>query len=528
MKKIAEMFIGSGMINDKGTPTAFISYDQENHEYKGICGYCSEVAYFGKHYYAEYSCPICGAKHEEYKVFSNSDPKQPMPYKMRFSLIDFKDKVELRIVYHGIKLDSKYRYYGEVVKNVREKYVFTFDGQSPYWQYDNETVHVRKELGYLSSFHEMEEKTALWYITADHFVRKGSQTAFLKTLRKVLSKHMKERGFQEKTLFLPTNKPLKLFASVLTIAHKIRFWDAELIPYGGKGKLSFHKWMKDIVKNQCLPEHWEEERNKRIKSGMSYNEALMAALNLPNTPFVRKHLTYANLYPLCKAFSLPTKDMACIAFPVFKEKAKVREREYGLITDDCRAIENICEFINTFYPFYPKLKVSQIIRDWSDWYEDILRSWNMTDKKTREDYERENVPFSKLHDWLSVAITKQQDRDIVFEIDDGIMNLLRQSVGRYQFRCVERKSQLKQIAMTLKNCALSHAGRIGKVEQLVVVTDDDGNIIALLEIRSGKIVQAKLFANKDVSNSEEVNKACVEYSKLTKISCATRDIEMIA
>lgn len=524
MKKIAEMLIGSGVVNDKGTPTAFISYDKENQEYKGFCGYCSNVAYFGNHYYEEYSCPVCNAKHEGQVMF-NHDPNHPMPYKMRFSLIDFKEKVELRIVYNGIKLNSDYRYYGEIVKNIHEKYVFTFDGQ-PYWQYDSEKVHERKELGYLSSFNEIKEKTALWYITADHYVSKGSQTAFLKVLRNVVTSHMKERGFQQKTLFLPTNKTLKLFGSVLTIAHKVRFWDAELIPYGGKGKLSFHNWMKDIVKIQCLPAHWEEERNKRIKSGMSYNEALMVALNLPNTPFVRKHLNYENLYSLCKAFSLPTKDMACVAFPIFKEKAEIKQRKYGLIRDDCRGIEHICEFIDTFYPFYPKLKVSQIIREWSEWYEDILRSWHMADKTTREDFERENVPFRKLHDWLSVAITKQQDREVVFQIDHELMNTLRQSVGGYQFSCVERKSQLKQIAMTLKNCALSHAGRIGKVEQLVVVTDDDGNILALLEIRNGKIVQAKLFANRNVANSEEVNKACVEYSKLTKLPCTTMDIDM--
>lgn len=41
MKKIAELIIGSQIVNyeEQGTPTAFISYDSEHHEYKGVlCG----------------------------------------------------------------------------------------------------------------------------------------------------------------------------------------------------------------------------------------------------------------------------------------------------------------------------------------------------------------------------------------------------------------------------------------------------------------------------------------------------------
>lgn len=528
MKKIAEMHIGSGIINKIGTPSAFISYDNENHEYKAFCGYCGNLSYFGKHYdEKEYACPVCGVKHEGYDVFFNHDQNQPMPYKMRLSIIDFKDKIELRVVYNGIRLNSDYHYYGEIVKNIHEKYVFDFNGKKSYWQYDSdrENIHKRQELGYIQSFDEMKEMTALWYISANH-VCKGSQTAFLKILRNAVTHHMKELGFQRKNLFIPTKKELKLYASILAIAHKVRFWDAEVIPYSGTGKLSFHQWLKEVLRFQSLPKGWEKERDKQMKNGMNYTAAFITALKLTNTPFVRKRLNYENLYSLCRAFSLPTTDMACLAFPIFKEMSRVNSRRFGLIVDDCQKIDEICEFMNIFYPLYPEMKASRIIRQWSETYRDMIRLWYAADQITKENYEHGNIPFSKLHDWFSIEVTKQKGREVIFDLDEALVKALQQSVRGYQFRCIKRKSELKEIGMTLQNCALSYASIIGKLEQLVVVTADDGKILALLEIRKGNIVQARLYANRQVSDSEEVNKACIEYLELTKLSCVTKDIDM--
>lgn len=154
--------------------------------------------------------------------------------------------------------------------------------------------------------------------------------------------------------------------------------------------------------------------------------------------------------------------------------------------------------------------------------------WKLADATTLKAYEKEKVPFRKLHDWLSVAITKQENREVIFQIDKGIIEALHRSVDGYQFHCVERKSELKKIAMTLHNCSLSYATRINQYNQLVVVTDEDGNIMALLEIQRQRIVQAKLFANKKVNTSERINRACADYSRQTKLSCQTKDIDMEA
>lgn len=534
MKKIAEMVMGGQQVDYKlnGAPTAFVSYDTESKEFKGLCFYCQSIAYFNRWYQygEEYTCPVCGAKHKGNEIDFNHDTEQVMPYALKMNLIDFKDKIELRIVYDGISLNREHRYGGKLIRNIREKYVFDFKHHRAYWQCDSvkEDIHSEQELGDIDSFDAMKEKTALWYIAADHYIRKGSQTDFLKTLRNAVNRHMKELGFQPKSLFLPSHHAIKLFASVLTIAQKVRFWDAEALPYGGKGTLSYHEWLTDIVKIEALPKDWKKNRDEYMKKGMNYNDALIASLGLPNTPFVRKHLAYKNLYALCKAFSLPTKDMACMAFPVFKELSKRRKGQYGGYEDDCRTIHDIIEFITTFYPFCHDMKVNRILHQWSEWDSDILRLWHSADQITRQKYAENPVPLSKIHDWLSVAIAEQQDREVIFPIDGAIIKALHQCIDGYQFHCVEKRSELKKIAMTLRNCSLSYANSIGRVEQLVVVTDDDGSIIALLEIREGKIKQAKLFANKQVATSEEVNKACVEYSKMTKLLCNTEDINMSA
>ncbi|EPP15306.1 hypothetical protein G153_10761 [Megasphaera sp. BL7] len=536
MKKIAELIIGSQIVNykEQGTPTAFISYDSEHHEYKAYCAVCNSVSYFNWRLNEdEFYCPACGHHHHGNAVMFNHDKTQPMPYAMRITLVDFKDKLELRLTYDAIKADAA-RYHAAYQK-VQERFVFDMKSHDVYWTYDENksNVHQTEKLGYISSFDTMRERTALWYIAADHVVRRGtSLTALLRMMRTTINRHMKELGFQEKRLFNSSQHSMKVFASVLAMAHKVRFWDADLVPYGGKGDLSFPDWLKKAVKGQELPENWESNMEARMKQGMTYDAALIEALKLPNTPFVRKHLHYEDFYPLVKAFSLPTIDLAYLAFPVFSDLARIRKwtcSGYSEYTDGRRDIEKICEFVHTFYPRYPHIKASRFIqRQWSQENEDTLHMWKLADATTLKAYEKEKVPFRKLHDWLSVAITKQENREVVFQIDKKIIEALHQSVDGYQFHCVERKSELKKIAMTLRNCSLSYATRMNQYNQLVVVTDDDGNIMALLEIQRQRIVQAKLFANKQVSTSDSINRACADYSKRTNLSCQTRDIDMEA
>lgn len=536
MKKIAELFIGSQMADYKGqgTPTAFISYDSQNHEHKAYCAVCNSVSYFKWRLNEdEFYCPVCGHHHHGNAVMHNYDIARPMPYAMHMTLVDFKDKLELRLVYDAVKVDTE-RYH-VFYRKVRERFVFNMKEQDAYWTYDDDKsdVHQTEKLGYIRSFDTMKEKTALWYIAADHVVRRGtSLTALLRIMRHTINHHMKALGLQEKRLFISCHRRLKVFASVLAMAHKVRFWDAALIPYDGKGDLSFHDWLKEVMKMQELPENWESDMEEQMKQGMTYDAALIEALGLPNTPFVRKHLHYEDFYPLVKAFSLPTIDLAYLAFPVFSDLARIRKWTcggYSEYTDGRRDIEKICEFVHTFYPRYPHIKASRFIqRQWSQENEDTLHMWKLADATTLKAYEKEKVPFRKLHDWLSVAITKQENREVVFQIDKKIIEALHQSVDGYQFHCVERKSELKKIAMTLRNCSLSYATRMNQYNQLVVVTDDDGNIMALLEIQRQRIVQAKLFANKQVSTSDSINRACADYSKRTNLSCQTRDIDMEA
>lgn len=534
MKKIAELIIGSQIVNykEQGTPTAFISYDSEHHEYKAYCAVCNSVSYFNWRLNEdEFYCPACGHHHHGNAVMFNHDKTQPMPYAMRITLVDFKDKLELRLTYDAIKADAA-RYHAAYQK-VQERFVFDMKSHDVYWDENKSNVHQTEKLGYISSFDTMRERTALWYIAADHVVRRGtSLTALLRMMRTTINRHMKELGFQEKRLFISSQHSMKVFASVLAMAHKVRFWDADLVPYGGKGDLSFPDWLKKAVKGQELPENWESNMEARMKQGMTYDAALIEALKLPNTPFVRKHLHYEDFYPLVKAFSLPTIDLAYLAFPVFSDLARIRKWTcggYSEYTDGRRDIEKICEFVHTFYPRYPHIKASRFIqRQWSQENEDTLHMWKLADATTLKAYEKEKVPFRKLHDWLSVAITKQENREVVFQIDKKIIEALHQSVDGYQFHCVERKSELKKIAMTLRNCSLSYATRMNQYNQLVVVTDDDGNIMALLEIQRQRIVQAKLFANKQVSTSDSINRACADYSKRTNLSCQTRDIDMEA
>lgn len=120
---------------EHGTPTAFISYDSEHHEYKAYCAVCNSISYFNWRLNEdEFYCPVCGHYHHKNAVMFNHDKTRPMPYAMRMTLVDFKDKLELRLTYDAVKVDAT-RYHTSYQK-VRERFVFDMKNHDVYWTYD--------------------------------------------------------------------------------------------------------------------------------------------------------------------------------------------------------------------------------------------------------------------------------------------------------------------------------------------------------------------------------------------------------
>lgn len=527
MKKIAEVQIGSNLPDDyrySGSPTAFVMQTSKD-TYYGVCNVCG--THFTCNYLyneAQVSCPSCGKQHRYNEIMVCHDKegigKGQMPYSLRMSVIDFKEKVELRLVYKAVVLDAEKLC--ALFKNVKETFTYYCNEQRATWRYEaGQENPVEYEIGYLADYSMLYEKTALSFFAFDHKTKKGTFTEVLKKLRDAINKHMQSMGYSKKTLYVSNDLKRKLYASVLAIAHKVRFWDAEL-PYKFYG-LSYNTWKNLILKAGYLPDAWEKSIEEGVKKGMTYHKALASVLSIPYTPMVRKYMRYENLFILRQAFSLPY-DIGIALLPYFMSMQVLRKDSIARFQDNHQEILDITDFFHIFYSKYKKvMHVHNVMKHWDFKYADVLSLYRQADAVTKEKFDKEAIPLKHLHDWLSVEIIAQNDRECIFDIKDTIKKALQKVIDKYTFKCVEKKSELKNIALQLHNCSAGYANRVGNRIQLVVVKEDT-HILALLEITDRKIVQAKLVNNREVSESEEINKACCAYSSITNMPCMTTDI----
>ena len=170
------------------------------------------------------------------------------------------------------------------------------------------------------------------------------------------------------------------------------------------------------------------------------------------------------------------------------------------------------------------MQMQYIIAKWNEEYYDILRLWRAADKITKEEFYKKPPALSKLHDWLSVAVAKQNDREIIFDVPVEIINRYTMLMKAFGAKCIEKNSELKFWATSLKNCAAGYKNTIGEKRQLVGISDDRGKPVALLEINGTSITQAKLFDNDPVYYRKEINSVVLEFADKCGLKIRTRDV----
>ncbi len=527
MKKIAELYIGANVpdYNEYGSPTLFINYTEVDKfkwsdYWKGVsqayCDYCHRIFIVNRsdsfNEYETISCPSCGRTHKHNQIMYSSDSYGILPYKIRITLIEFKGKIELRLKYQGIcfsdDIFNKYQHFDKVY----EKYIFDITNDKAMWKRNTNDEHLEYEIGYFNKdFKILKNKSALCFFQYDHKIKKGdSFTSLLKKLRESVNRLEKNKGCQPKSIYVNGKRKTHLFTSILNIAHKVRFWDME--------KISFidHYRYEEILSNNGLDNcNFDMELVSFWQSqGYNFQESICKSFNIPYTKKVRKNLQLENLSTLINAFKIPSIDLAWQAYDYFKKNGVKFKYQ-------CRYIE----IFNYFYKKYPAFTFNNMINKYHKYY-DTFKLLEKMDKTTKELYEKNNIPISRLHDWLSIKIACQKGRERLYNIPDYIINRLNMQLGYYKLEPITKSSQLITAAINLKNCSARYIDDINSKLQLVILTDDNGKMRALLEIRSDCIIQAKLFDNDEVYLNNEINKVILEFAKKAKLQIKTRDIKV--
>ena len=193
-----------------------------------------------------------------------------------------------------------------------------------------------------------------------------------------------------------------------------------------------------------------------------------------------------------------------------------------------REIKAICDFYNLFVlKIYPQLQPTKLLENKQELI-DIMNLWYSANNKTKKNFIRHKIPFSKAHDWLSIEVAKQAEQEIRFHISKNIMNRfnLYMMNTKFQCSCINKYSKLKYIAKQMKNCSAGYKDRINNRLQLVAIFDNSGKPKVLLEINQDSIVQAKLYRNVPVFRDNLLNDLVIEFAQIAKLKVATDDVYM--
>ena len=537
MKKIAELVIGNMIVSntmyeDYGSPTLFIVHKDDRKSrcyysygyYQARCINCGamftvkpNITWYGGS--VKVFCPACGRVHTGNAIMYGDNPESLLPDNIVMKVVDFKDKVELRLKYKAVYFGRfTYKTYSYVA-DVKETYTFDVKNAKVHWRKTESNIVLEdKEIGYVKDFFELKEKTALWFYSINHKINKGNSFGeLLKALRNAVNKKIKAEGKTPKPLYIGGNYKNRLYGNVLNLAHRVRFWDAKNIKQLAYGEYDTVMFERKILGKEYLPERFEEKLYAAMQK-TDYISALCKVLKVPNIPHTRKNLTYENFALLHICYTAQNIDAAQALFERFK----------GHSLSVLETIKEIIKLYNTFIAYYPKMQIKNVLGKWNTEYRDILNLWESADKVTKNTFRKTVPPLSKLHDWLSVEVAKQDGREIIFDVPQEVINrytVLMKVFGKgFGAKCIEKNSELKFWATSLNNCAAGYAKRINGKEQLVGISDDRGKPVALLEIRSNKLIQAKLFDNRRVRNTKDVNKTVLEFAERCGLKISTNDV----
>lgn len=195
MKNIFSVKIGSegyySTYKEDGTTFMFIN---KNIVY---CAKCNCRFMFDFYYsyssISQISCPKCGRRYYNKEIAYSNVYNSHLPYKTEIKIIEYKTKLQLKINYKAASLNDKDLY--AKLYDVKEIYTFDILNSSSLWEKhlnsNGQLTHEQQDIGYLTDYENLQEKTALWFFTINHITKKKIP---LSSILKILRQKINQKG----------------------------------------------------------------------------------------------------------------------------------------------------------------------------------------------------------------------------------------------------------------------------------------------------------------------------------------------
>ena len=489
-----------------------------------------------------YTCPNCHLSSNPYdhKICYSINDEKVYPVTAYVEVINYKYFLDLKIKYQGIQLffDGRKNDHGMCTETLR------FDFKKRKATYIDR-FRVRHELT-VDYIRENEIMPVLKFFGDSYamtdFNRKFLNKTF-KALRVMFEKRLKKTyGYGAKDIYVSPSATEENGYHFTMLLNMILKLSAPDMPGIVSLMRQYVYWTNAYSLYRYTHIPFEEDVLTATRKGMNFQAALRQSYKSPNSRALRKCMVDDPLSVYMSDILNLFSDENC------RRTILTLQRSYESACPYTGKIHNANDFrkamkLNTPHsrdmwqklierfdePAILRWLLGEDIRDIADCvdmyvklgpkYHDIL--WGKRFK------------LKKFHDELINLFNKQEYGDVILPAQPQ----LQADVNGMHFMVPKTAADLMTVGKQLKNCVGSYRGRVMQGQTaIVVVTDDDMNPVACLELATGEkirkgqpkfnhLVQAKLFANTQLKQNNKIHSTVMQWANQLQIETHTIDVD---
>lgn len=489
-----------------------------------------------------YTCPNCHLSSNPYdhKICYSINDEKVYPVTAHVEVINYKYFLDLKIRYQGIQLffDGRKNDHGMCTETLR------FDFKKRKATYIDR-FRVRHELT-VDYIRENEIMPVLKFFGDSYamtdFNRKFLNKTF-KALRVMFEKRLKETyGYGAKDIYVSPSATEENGYHFTMLLNMILKLSAPDMPGIVSLMRQYAYWTNAYSLYRYTHIPFEEDVLTATRKGMNFQAALRQSYKSPNSRALRKCMVNDPLSVYMSDILNLFSDENC------RRTILTLQRSYESTCPYTGKLHNANDFrkamkLNTPHsrdmwqklierfdePAILRWLLGEDIRDIADCVDMYVK----LGPKYQDILWEKRFKLKQFHDELINLFNKQEYGDVILPAQPQ----LQADVNGMHFMVPKTAADLMTVGKQLKNCVGSYRGRVMQGQTaIVVVTDDDMNPVACLELATGEkirkgqpkfnhLVQAKLFANTQLKQNNKIHSTVMQWANQLQIEPHTIDVD---
>lgn len=489
-----------------------------------------------------YTCPNCHLSSNPYdhKICYSINDEKVYPVTAYVEVINYKYFLDLKIKYQGIQLffDGRKNDHGMCTETLR------FDFKKRKATYIDR-FRVRHELT-VDYIRENEIMPVLKFFGDSYamtdFNRKFLNKTF-KALRVMFEKRLKETyGYGAKDIYVSPSATEENGYHFTMLLNMILKLSAPDMPGIVSLMRQYAYWTNAYSLYRYTHIPFEEDVLTATRKGMNFQAALRQSYKSPNSRALRKCMVDDPLSVYMSDILNLFSDENC------RRTILTLQRSYESACPYTGKLHNANDFrkamkLNTPHsrdmwqnliarfdePAILRWLLGEDIRDIADCVDMYVK----LGPKYQDVLWEKRFKLKQFHDELINLFNKQEYGDVILPAQPQ----LQADVNGMHFMVPKTAADLMTVGKQLKNCVGSYRGRVMQGQTaIVVVTDDDMNPVACLELTTGEkvkkgqpkfnhLVQAKLFANTQLKQNNKIHSTVMQWANQLQIEPHTIDVD---